>query len=185
VVVSPARGAPRSLAARVVDGVVRSIDAVSTAAGWFAGWLIVPMTVAMAYEAVARYAFHAPTRWTYEVSYITYGAQFMLAAAYTLLKGGHIRTEVFYERWSEKTRAVVDTICYVLFFFPGLLFILYAGAVEARFAWAIGERTGLRIGNVPFPMYLLKAVIPMTAALLLLQGLSELIRCGRAIRGRA
>jgi TRAP-type mannitol/chloroaromatic compound transport system permease small subunit len=116
---------------------------------------------------------------------MTYGAQFMLAAAYTLLKGGHIRTDVFYERWSAKTRATIDAICYLLFFFPGLLFILYAGAVEAWFAWEIGERTALRIGSVPWPMYPFKAVIPMTAALLLLQGLSELIRCGRAIRGRA
>jgi TRAP-type mannitol/chloroaromatic compound transport system permease small subunit len=168
-----------------LDRVVRTIDAVSTATGWLAGWLIVPMTFAVAYEVVARYAFHAPTKWAYEVTYMTYGAQFMLAAAYTLLKDGHIRTDVFYQRWSAKTRATIDTCCYVLFFFPGLLFILYAGAVEAGFAWEIRERTGLRIGSVPFPMYLLKAVIPVTAALLLLQGLSELIRCGRAIRGSA
>jgi TRAP-type mannitol/chloroaromatic compound transport system permease small subunit len=169
----------------LLDRIVGAIDAVSTATGWLAGWLIVPMTFAVAFEVVARYAFHAPTKWTYEVTYMTYGAQFMLAAAYTLLKGGHIRTDVFYERWSAKTRATIDALCYVIFFFPGLLFILYAGAVEALFAWEIGEGTGLRIGSVPFPMYLLKAVIPLTAALLLLQGLSELIRCGRAIRGRA
>ena len=169
---------------RGVTRIVRVIDGVSTASGWFAGWLIVPMTVAMAWEVVARYVFWAPTRWTYEVSYMTYGAQFMLAAAYTLLKGGHIRTDVFYERWSPKTRATVDLICYVLFFFPGLLFFLYAGAVEAKFAWAITERTGLRIGIFPFPMYLLKAVIPVTAALLILQGVSELIRCVHVMRGR-
>ncbi|SRR6266545_3861634 len=181
---SAPRGTSPAPAVGVVSRVVRAIDGVSTATGWFAGWLIVPMTVAMAYEVVARYAFHAPTKWTYEVSYMTYGAQFMLASAYTLLKGGHIRTDVFYERWSARTRAAVDALCYLLFFFPGLLFILYAGAVETVFAWEIAERTGLRIGIVPFPMYLFKGVIPMTAALLLLQGLSELIRCGRAIRRR-
>jgi TRAP-type mannitol/chloroaromatic compound transport system permease small subunit len=174
---------PRALGA--VDRLVAAIEAVSTATGWLAGWLIVPMTVAVVYEVVARYAFHAPTKWSYEVTYMTYGAQFMLAAAYTLLKGGHIRTDVFYERWSPKTRATIDAICYLLFFFPGLLFILYAGVVEARFAWEIGERTGLRLWVVPLPMYLFKAVIPLTAALLLLQGLAELIRCVRVIRGRA
>ncbi len=182
---SALRRTPPPPAVGAVDRVVTAIDGVSTAAGWLAGWLIVPMTFAMAYEVVARYAFHAPTKWTYEVGYMTYGAQFMLASAYTLLKGGHIRTDVFYERWSAKTRATIDAICYLLFFFPGLLFILYAGAVEAWFAWEIGERTALRIGSVPWPMYPFKAVIPMTAALLLLQGLSELIRCERAIRGRA
>jgi TRAP-type mannitol/chloroaromatic compound transport system permease small subunit len=165
-----------------LDMVVRAIDRVSTATGWLAGWLIVPMTVAVAYEVVARYAFNAPTRWSYELSYMLYGAQFMLAAAFTLLKGGHIRTDVFYERWSARARATVDGVSYVLFFFPGMLFILYAGAVEARQAWAIGERTGLAIAGVGVPMYLLKAVIPLTALLLLLQGIAELIRCARAIR---
>ena len=163
---------------------VRAIDAVSTAAGWLAGWFIVPMTVAVMYEVIARYAFRAPTIWSYELGYMLYGAQFMLAAAYTLLKGGHIRTDVFYERWSAGTRATVDTVCYVLFFFPGMLCILYAGAVEARQAWDIGERTGLRIIGVSVPMYALKSIIPLTAALLLLQGLAELIRCGRVMRNR-
>jgi TRAP-type mannitol/chloroaromatic compound transport system permease small subunit len=89
------------------------------------------MTVAVAYEVVARYAFHAATKWTYEVTYMTYGAQFMMASAYTLLKGGHIRTDVFHEHWSATTRATIDAVCYLLFFFPGLLFVLYAGAIEA------------------------------------------------------
>jgi TRAP-type mannitol/chloroaromatic compound transport system permease small subunit len=167
-----------------VDRLVRAIDAVSTAAGWLAGWLIVPMTVAVMYEVIARYAFNAPTKWSYEVGYMLYGAQFMLAGAYTLLKGGHIRTDVFYERWSARTRATVDAVCYVLFFFPGLLCILYAGAVETRQAWDIGERTGLRIVGVSVPMYALKAIVPLTAALLMLQGLAELIRCARTMRGR-
>src|SRR5262245_30861096 len=113
-----------------------------------------------------------------------YGAQFMLAAAYTLLKGGHIRTDVLYERWSPRTRATVDAVCYVLFFFPGMLCILYAGAVEARQAWEISERTGLPIVGVGVPMDALKALIPLTAALLVLQALAELIRCGRAMRSR-
>jgi TRAP-type mannitol/chloroaromatic compound transport system permease small subunit len=169
--------------AGALDRVAHAIDRVSIATGWLAGWLIVPMTIAVAYEVVARYAFNAPTRWSYELSYMLYGAQFMLAASFTLLRGGHIRTDVFYERWSPKTRATVDAVGYVLFFFPGLLFIMYAGAVEARQAWAIGERTGLGIFGVGVPMYLLKAIIPLTAVLLLLQGVAELIRCARAIRG--
>ncbi len=160
-----------------VDRLVRAIDAISTLAGWLAGWLIVPMTLAVAYEVAARYVFNAPTKWAYNLTYMFYGSQFMLAAAYTLLMGGHVRTDVFYERWSARTRATIDGVSYVLFFFPGMLFILYAGAVEARFAWEIGERAG------GWPIYPFKAVIPLTAALLMLQGLSELIKCARVIRG--
>ena len=167
-----------------LDRLVRVIDAVSAAAGWLAGWLIVPMTLAVTYEVVARYAFRAPTKWSYEAGWMLYGAQFMLAAAYTLLKGGHIRTDVLYERWSPRTRATVDAVCYGLFFFPAMLCILYAGAAEARQAWEIGERTGLRVLGVGVPMWAVKAVIPLTAALLVLQGLAELIRCGRTLGGR-
>ena len=180
---SDSRGA-RETVVGAVDRAVRTIDWVSSAAGWLAAWLIVPMTVAVAYEVAARYLFNAPTKWTYEVGYMTYGAQFMLAAAYTLRRSGHIRTDVFYERWSARTRATIDAISYLLFFFPGMAFFLYAGAVEAWFAWEIGERTALRIGSVPWPMYPLKAVIPVSAALLLLQGVSELLRCARVIRAR-
>ena len=144
--------------------------------------MIVPITIAVTWEVVARYVFWAPTGWSYEVGWMLYGAQFMLAAAYTLLKGGHIRTDVLYERWSPKTRASVDALSSVLFFFPGMLCIAYAGYVEARYAWEIGERTGLRLFIVGVPMYVVKGVIPLSAALLALQGVSELIRCVRTIR---
>jgi TRAP-type mannitol/chloroaromatic compound transport system permease small subunit len=66
-----------------------------------------------------------------------------------------------------------------------LLCILYAGWVEAHHAWEIGERTGLRVASVTVPMALLKGVIPVTAALLLLQGVSELVRCARTLRAEA
>lgn len=155
------------------------LDTLSTAAGWLAGWLIVPMTVAVVWEVVARYAFNAPTRWAGHLSATLYGSQFMLAAAHTLRSGGHIRTDVLSERWSPRTRALIDAVGYLLFFFPGMLGILVAGAVEARQAWAVGERAG------PWPAYLFKAVIPLSAGLLTLQGVSELLRCFRVARGES
>ncbi|MGH7754642.1 MAG: TRAP transporter small permease subunit, partial [Gemmatimonadales bacterium] len=160
---------------------IAAIDRLSTVAGWFAGWLIVPMTIGVAYEVAARYAFNAPTIWAYDLTYMLFGAQFMLAAAFTLLKGGHIRTDVFYERWSPRTRATIDTVSYVLFFFPGMLFVLYAGAGEAWSSWLIGERSDWSPWRPV--IYPLKAVIPVTAALMVLQGFSELVKCLRVIRG--
>jgi TRAP-type mannitol/chloroaromatic compound transport system permease small subunit len=170
-------GGPRSA---VVDRALAAIDGLSTATGWLAGWLMVPMTLAVTYEVIARYAFNAPTVWAYDTTYMLFGAQFMLAAAYTLLKGGHIRTDVFYERWSPRTRATIDTVSYVFFFFPGMAFVLYAGFVEAWHSWQIGERSDWSAWRPV--IYPLKAVIPVTAALLLLQGVSELTKCVRVIR---
>jgi TRAP-type mannitol/chloroaromatic compound transport system permease small subunit len=175
--VSPAK----SPAPGLLDRVIAVIEGLSAATGWVAGWLIVPMTLGISYEVAARYAFNAPTVWAYDVTYMLFGAQFMLAAAYTLLKGGHIRTDVFYEQWSPRTRATVDAVSYVLFFFPGLLFVLYASAGEAWHSWLIGERSDWTPWR-PI-IYPLKAVIPVTAILLLLQGFVELVKCLRVIRG--
>jgi TRAP-type mannitol/chloroaromatic compound transport system permease small subunit len=164
-----------------LDHALGAIEALSTATGWLASWLIVPMTLAISYEVAARYAFNAPTVWAYDITYMLFGAQFMLAAAYTLLKGAHIRTDVFYERWSAKTRARIDLISYVFFFFPGMLFVLYAGAGEAWNSWLMGERSDWTAWRPV--IYPLKAVIPVTAALMLLQGFAELVKCVRVIRG--
>jgi TRAP-type mannitol/chloroaromatic compound transport system permease small subunit len=168
---SPRGGLGRALGA---------IEGLSTATGWLAGWLIVPMTLAVAYEVAARYAFNAPTIWAYDVTYMLFGAQFMLAAAYTLQRGAHIRTDVFYERWSPRTRATIDAVSYVFFFFPGMLFILYAGGVEAWQSWVIGERSDWTPWRPV--LYPLKAMIPLSAALLLLQGFVELVKYLRVIR---
>ena len=163
-----------------LDRVLAAIETVSTATGWLAGWLIVPMTLAVSYEVAARYAFNAPTVWAYDVTYMLFGAQFMLAAAYTLLRGAHIRTDVFYERWSARTRATIDLVSYVFFFFPGMLFVLYAGGAEAWSSWLINERSDWTPWR-PI-LYPLKAVIPVTAALMLLQGFVEVVKCVRVIR---
>lgn len=176
---APPGESPRPRRRGAAEGLLAAIDTTSTATGWLAGWLIVPMTLAVAYEVAARYAFNAPTRWAYDVTYVLFGAQFMLAAAYTLRQDGHIRTDVVSARWSARTRAGVDAVAYLLFFFPGALLVLHAGVVEARHAWWIGERTG------PVPAYLFKAIIPLTAALLALQGVAQLVRSVRILRGRA
>ena len=165
-----------------LDRVLKGIESLSTATGWLAGWMIVPMTLAISYEVAARYAFNAPTVWAYDITYMLFGGQFMLAAAYTLLRGAHIRTDVFYERWSPRTRATVDLVSYVFFFFPGMLFVLYAGAGEAWSSWLIGERSDWTPWRPV--IYPLKAVIPVTAVLMLLQGFVELVKCVRVIRGR-
>jgi TRAP-type mannitol/chloroaromatic compound transport system permease small subunit len=175
------RSLDRPAASGALDRVIAAIERLSTASGWLAGWLIVPLTLGVTYEVTARYAFNAPTVWAYDLTYMLFGAQFMLAAAYTLARGGHIRTDVFYERWSPRTRATIDAVSYVFFFFPGLLFVLYAGAGEAWHAWLINERSDWTPWRPV--IYPLKAVIPVSAALLLLQGFAELVKCVRVIRG--
>jgi len=162
---------------------VQAIDAIAEWSGRVFAWLIIPLVASLTYEVIARYAFNAPTIWAYDLSYMLYGAHFMLGAGYTLLKGGHIRTDIFYQNWSPRTQGKVDALLYLLLFFPGMLFFFWMGGQEFWQAWSIGERSDASPWR-PI-LYPLKATLPLGALLLLVQGVSELIKSGHlALRGR-
>ena len=153
---------------------VRVIDRFAELSGVAIAWLMLPLMGAVVYEVIARYAFAAPTLWAFDVTYMLYGAMFMLGAAYALRIGAHIRTDFFWERWSARTRGVIDTVAYVLFFFPGIALFLWVGWEEAWYAYGIGE-TSEQTAWRPL-LWPLKACVPLAAALLLLQGVSELAK---------
>jgi TRAP-type mannitol/chloroaromatic compound transport system permease small subunit len=159
---------------------VRKIDKFTDTTGTWVAWLNLPLVLAVAYEVIARYAFNAPTIWSFDVTYMLYGTIFMLGAAYALHKGAHIRTDFFYEKWSDRTRGVVDSISYVVFFFPSLIMLLAASGSEAWYAYTINEtseQTPWRPILWPF-----KAVVPLTCLQLLAQGVSEFIKSFYAAR---
>jgi TRAP-type mannitol/chloroaromatic compound transport system permease small subunit len=162
-----------------LERAIRAIDAVSAWSGRIAAWLVLPLIATMTYEVAIRYI-ATPTQWAYDVSYMLYGALFMLGAAYTLYRGAHIRTDFLYQKWSVKTQATVDALCYLFLFFPGIAVFLWLGAEFAWNSWIRDERTA---GSSWMPIiYPLKSVIPVAAALLLLQGVSEFLKCIYALR---
>jgi TRAP-type mannitol/chloroaromatic compound transport system permease small subunit len=164
--------------------VIQTIDRISDWSGRIICWMIIPLVGSLTYEVFARYLFGAPTEWAYDVSYMLYGSFFMLGAGYALFRGGHIRTDMLYEKWSPRTQGTVDAVCYLFLFFPGIFFLLWMGGQEAWHAWEIGERSD----QSPWRpiLYPFKAVIPVTAAMLLWQGVSEFLKSVYAIRtGRA
>lgn len=152
----------------------RLIDRASLWSGSIVAWLIIPMVLSLVYEVVARYAFNAPTVWAYDMTYMLYGAFFMLGAAYTLRRGGHIRTDSFYGEWSPRRQGLVDAVCYLVLFFPALLVLFWLGLDFFSTSLARGERV---VSSPWMPVvYPLKGVIPLACGLLLIQGLSELVR---------
>ena len=154
--------------------VIGWIDRFSEQTGVLFAWLMLPLVAAVTYEIVARYFFAAPTVWSFDMTYMLYGAMFMLGAAYTLRVGAHIRTDFFWERWSARTRGIIDAVAYVAFFFPGIALFLWVGWDEAWYAYQIAE-TSEQTAWRPL-LWPLKATIPLAAALLLLQGCSELAK---------
>jgi len=182
------RGQPRAreevCVAERVRAVVRALDRVAQWSGWLFCWFIVPLVAAITYEVFARYLFNAPTIWSFDVAYMLYGSHFMLGAAYTLYKGGHIRTDIFYMNWSLRTRGLVDAFLYLFFFFPGMAFFFWMGLQEALHSWDIREVSDQSAWR-PI-LYPFKAVIPIAALLLILQGVSEFLKSAyAALKGRA
>jgi TRAP-type mannitol/chloroaromatic compound transport system permease small subunit len=160
--------------------IVRVIDGFSEWSGKGVAWAIFPLFLGLTYEGVARYLFDAPTLWAYDLSYMLYGALFMLGAHYTLLKGAHIRTDMLWEKFSARTKGRIDAVAYIFFFFPAMILLFYASVDEAWISWRMGElseQTAWRPILWPF-----KAVVPLTALLLLIQGVSELLKSLYAAR---
>lgn len=162
---------------------VRVIDTFSEWSGRVFAWMILPLVFGATYEVIARYVFNRPTIWAYDLTYMLYGSHFMLGAGYTLLHGGHIRTDIFYQKWSPRTQGRIDALLYLLFFFPGMIFFFWMGAQEGLHSWDIGETSDASPWR-PI-LYPLKLAIPVAALLLLVQGVSEFIKSAhRALKGR-
>jgi TRAP-type mannitol/chloroaromatic compound transport system permease small subunit len=159
---------------------VRIIDKFTDTTGTWVAWLNLPLVLAVSIEVFARYLFNAPTVWSFDVTYMLYATIFMLGSAFALHKGAHIRTDFFYERWSVQTKGWVDSVSYVLLFFPALIVFFWVSASEAWYAYSISEtseQTPWRPILWPF-----KSVVPLAALLLLVQGVSETIKSLHAAR---
>jgi TRAP-type mannitol/chloroaromatic compound transport system permease small subunit len=151
------------------------IDRISTAIGKAFGWYILIMTFGTSYEVFVRYALNNPTIWNYDLSYNMYGALFFMAGAYTLSRNAHVRGDVVYRLWKPKTQATIDLALYILFFFPGVLALTFAGYQYAGESWHYQEVSVFSPADIPiFP---LKTLIPVGGAMLLVQGVAEVFRC--------
>ena len=153
---------------------IRWIDWFSLWVGRTVCWLTLPLIGAMVYEVLARKFFLAPTMWAYDISRMLYGALFMLGAGYALSKGVHIRADFLYRNWSVKTQGIVDATLYILLYFPGLFVFLFMATDFAYLAWLRGER-GMDTAWMPH-MGPIKTVLPVGIVLLLIQGVSELLK---------
>ncbi|WP_454765439.1 TRAP transporter small permease subunit [Cupriavidus campinensis] len=151
------------------------IDRISTFVGQAVSWLIVVLTLVISYEVFSRYALGAPHAWVFDVSNMLYGTMFMLAGAYTLAKRGHVRGDILYGFLAPRAQATIDLVLYLLFFFPGVIALAWAGIDFFEVSLAQNEHSSIAADGPP--IYPFKAVIPVAGALLLLQGVAEVLRC--------
>jgi TRAP-type mannitol/chloroaromatic compound transport system permease small subunit len=151
----------------------KKIDAVSNWFGKIFSYLVLPLTALIVFEVITRRFFNAPTIWTFELSNFLFGGHFMLVAAYGLLYKSHVSIDLVSMRFSPRTQEKLQIFCYITMFFPLILVMLYHGTIFAVDAWAMKETSWSVWGP---PLSPIKTVIPITALLLLLQGISDVIK---------
>jgi TRAP-type mannitol/chloroaromatic compound transport system permease small subunit len=160
-----------------IDRIIQVIDRVSLWSGKAISWLIIPMIGVLVWEVFIRYI-DRPTLWAVDIATMVYGTHFFIAGAMTLYLGKHIRTDFFYGKWSPKTQAWVDVICYVFLFLPGMVLFVWLSWDFFAESWDLKEK--LMTTWRP-PAYFYKLVIPVSASLILLQGISEILKSVKLI----
>jgi len=158
-----------------VQRLLHIIDGISTFFGKAAAWLIVLLMTVVCVEVFKRYIMNMPTAWIFDLDNIIYGTLFMLAGAYTLAQNAHVRGDFLYSSMRPRTQAALDLVLYFVFFLPGIAALVYAGYTYAGDSWRIAEHSNVT-ANGP-PVYHFKTVIPIAGALVMLQGVAEIIRC--------
>lgn len=166
---------------RLLRRVCASLDAVAETTGRAVAWLTLAMVLATMAVVVLRYGFSIGVIWLQESVTWMHGLVFMLGAAWTLRHDGHVRVDLFYSRMEPRRRALVDLIGTLLLLVPTCAWLLVESLPYVASSWRALERSR-ESGGLP-ALYLLKAVIPVMAGLLMLQGLSEALRAIGRLRG--
>jgi TRAP-type mannitol/chloroaromatic compound transport system permease small subunit len=157
-----------------IQTLLHTADKISTFVGKAFAWLIVALMLLVVAEVFKRYALNAPTAWVFDASNMLYGTLFMMGGAYTLAHDGHVRGDFLYGSWKPRNQARMDLVLYVVFFLPGIAALTWSGWTYFGDSLAIHEQT---FNADPLPVYPFKFMIPMAGGLVLMQGLSEILRC--------
>lgn len=159
---------------------IRFADSLSAWFGKSFAWLIIMMSFGTGYEVFVRYVLGSPTPWALDVSFIMYGALFMMGGAYTLSRGGHVRGDFLYRLWSPRAQARVDLILYLIFFFPGITALILSGWKYAARSWSYAEVSINSPAGIP--IFQFKSIIVAAGILLFIQGIAQVLRCIYCIR---
>jgi len=159
------------------------IDKLSEWTGNVFAWLIIPLTFGLVYEVIARYGFNAPTIWAYDMTYMLCGTLFMMGVAYTIRHNAHVRVDILSHMLSPRKRSALEACLYIIVFFPVTAVFLVKGASYFWDSFVLRETAWLSPWR-PI-IYPFKAVLPLAAFLMILQGIAEFTRhLMFAIRGK-
>jgi TRAP-type mannitol/chloroaromatic compound transport system permease small subunit len=159
---------------------IRGIDRFSDVTGRLISLSMLFLMSIICYEVFVRYAFNAPTIWVFETSNMVNGSSFMLGCGYALLKGAHVRTDIFWERFSERKKGVIDLVSYLVLFFPTMITLFVISVDDAWYSYTVAERSQESIFRAIYWPF--RAMIPLAALLFFVQGVSEALKCWYQVR---
>ncbi len=151
---------------------VRSVDSLNTLVGQVVKFLILVIIGILTYEAISRTLFNHPNKWALEMTQFINGTYYLLGGGCVLLLGGHVRMDVFYDRWSQRKKSIVDIMTFV-FSLAYLSGLLMGGISSTAFALKYGQKNYSAWGPPIAPM---KVIATIGITLMLLQVISELIK---------
>ena len=160
--------------------IATTIDKAQDGLGFWTAMLIFPMVLVVLYEVLMRYLFNAPTSWGFEATTFLYGIHYMLGFGYTLKYNGHVKVDVFVSLLSTKKQRVISLLTHLIFFIP-VYVLLSWGSV--KFAWTSIQGLEKSWTSWAPPIYPLKTLMAIGFIMLLLQGVSSIIKDIRRIRG--
>jgi TRAP-type mannitol/chloroaromatic compound transport system permease small subunit len=166
---------------RGMQKLANSIDRLTAVIGRAVSWLLLVVVALQFALVVARYLFSLGSIWASETVIYAHAALFLLAAAWTLQAGGHVRVDVFYADAKPQTRAMIDLVGGLALLLPFAFVLLWLSLPYAARSWAILERSQETSG-LPL-VFVLKSLIPLFAALMALQGVAQVIRAIARLRG--
>ena len=159
---------------------IRLVDGFSDIIGKIVSLGMLFLVFSISYECFSRYLFNAPTIWVFETNYMVNGSTFMLGCAYALLKGAHVRTDIFWDGFSERKKGQIDLWSYLVLFYPTMIIFFFISADDAWYSYQLSERseqTPWRPLLWPF-----RAAVPIMALLMMIQGVSEVLKCWYQIK---
>ena len=166
---------------RIITLYVRWVDAFNRVVGRIVMFMIFVMIGVLLFSSVARTAFNSPLIWSIEVSQFMMAAYYLLGGAYAMQMGAHVRMDLFYSRWTDRTRAIVDALTIVLLFvFLGAL--LAGGISSTEYALRYGETSYTSWAP---PLAPIKIIMTFGIFLMLLQSLSTFFKDVARARGIA
>ncbi len=161
-------------------GGIDAINALSEGTGQAVAWLGLGLVFVFVADVISRQVFNDSISWANDLAYFLYSIHFVIGAAFTLKRNGHIRTDFVYRNWSARRQAITDAIVYAFLFIPALVLALKIATEKGLNSFSIREE--VITSNSGLPLWVLKIALPIGLLLWLLQSISELVKSIRAAR---